>query len=113
MINLRSGQRRPPAKVNSALLRCPDSGLRSLDDQAALELSQSAHDVHNQASARTRGEISGTRNLLISMTRIFKASESRRPHVGMAARSAPRDRVARRRNTIRDGVEQIAYISRP
>ena len=26
MINLRSGQRRPPAKVNSALLRCPDSG---------------------------------------------------------------------------------------
>ena len=55
MINLRSGQRRPPAKVNSALLRCLDSGLRPLDDQAALELRQSAHDVHDQASARTRG----------------------------------------------------------
>jgi hypothetical protein len=55
MINLRSGQIRPPAKANSALLRCLDSGLRPLDDQAALELSQSAHDVHNQASARTRG----------------------------------------------------------
>jgi hypothetical protein len=55
MINLRSGQRRPPAKVNSALLRCLDSGLRPLDDQAALELSQGAHDVHNQASAGTRG----------------------------------------------------------
>ncbi len=55
MINLRSGQRRPPAKVNSALLRCLDSGLCPLDDQAALELSQRPHDVHNQASARTRG----------------------------------------------------------
>ena len=55
VIYLRRSQSRPPTQANATLLRRLDSRLRPLDDQAALELGQSAHDVHHQASAGTRG----------------------------------------------------------
>jgi hypothetical protein len=54
VINLRRSKRRSSTELNTAFLRCLDSGLRPLDDQAALELGQSAHDVHDRRSAGAR-----------------------------------------------------------
>lgn len=49
MINLRWGERWPPAELNAALLGGLDSSLRPLDDQPAFEFSQSAHNVSARA----------------------------------------------------------------
>jgi hypothetical protein len=55
VVYLRRSQRGPPTELNPAFLRRLDSRLCPLDDQPALELGKSAHDVHDQASTGARG----------------------------------------------------------